>query len=247
MGHLSQKYDTKYFLGGVDAETGRTYGVLGHGEFRAGETHERHAGEFAFTCSLLDSLAEKDVLEIGFGRGDLIPLFLRAGVASYTGVDFSPSAVEIAKSRYKDPRVALSQMDATQLGTDQSFDLVVMYDLIEHVPVFEMEIIWKKIRRAMRPGAYVVLSTPIFENPNVADHTEEIPSVAGMHCHKQSWGTLLRACMKQGFTIASSAERMLGLVKTEDLHLLDPRTRECYLETQSALMAQSGVNESAAR
>jgi len=242
VGHLRQKYDTKYFLGGVDTDTGRTYGVLGHEKFRAGETHERHAGEFAFTCSLLGSLEGRDVLEVGFGRGDLIPLFLEAGVGSYTGVDFSPSAVEIAESRYKDRRVTLSLTDATKLCTTQVFDLVAMYDLVEHVPVFEMETIWEKIRRALRPGGYVVFSTPIFENPNVSDHTEEIPSVAGIHCHKQTWGTLLRACLKHDFTVAATEERMLGLVRTEDLSLFDARTRERYLGAQASLMAQNGVS-----
>jgi 2-polyprenyl-3-methyl-5-hydroxy-6-metoxy-1,4-benzoquinol methylase len=189
MGHLNQKYDTAYFLGGVDTDTGRTYGVLGHEEFQSGEIHDRHVAEFEFTRSLVGSLREKHVLEVGFGRGDLIPFFLEAGVASYTGVDFSASAVGIAEARFKDPRVRLSRTDATDLDAERSFDLVAMYDLIEHVPVFEMEVIWEKTRHALRPGGYLVLSTPIFENPNGSDHTEQIPSVAGIHCHKQTWGT----------------------------------------------------------
>lgn len=241
-GHLKEKYSTDYFLGGVDAITGRTYGVLGHSKFRAGKLHERHGQEFEFTCCLAETLTGKDVLEIGFGRGDLIPLFLGAGVSSYTGLDFSRAAVEIAKTHFNDRRLRLFQRAATQLDAEGAFDLIGMYDTIEHIPVCEMEAVWPKIYRAMRPRGYVIITTPIFDNPNVADHSEQIPSVSGMHCHKQTWGTLARSSLKHGFTIAhAAAERMLGLVRTEDLPLFDNERREQYLATQSALLARCGV------
>jgi len=242
MGHLAEKYTSEYFLGGVDADTGCSYGVAGHQEFQANRPDDRHAQEFEFCRALVGSLAGKDVLEIGFGRGDHIPLFLETGVASYSGIDFSSSAVDIARSRFQDQRVNLSCMDATHLDAERVYDIVTLYDVVEHIPAFEMDLVWKKVHRALRPKGYVVVSTPIFDNPNVGDHTDAVPSVAGVHCHKQTWGTLVRACLKHGFTIASSADRMLGLVRTEDLPLFDDRERERYREAQSRLMGRLGVS-----
>ncbi len=241
MGHLEEKYTADYFLGGVDADSGCSYGVAGHQEFRANMPDHRHLQEFEFCSSLVGSLAGKDVLEIGFGRGDHIALFLEAGVSSYSGIDFSSSAVAIAESRFRDQRVHLSCTDATELDADQAYDVVTLYDVVEHIPVFEMDVVWEKVHRALRPTGHVVVSTPIFDNPNAGDHTDDIPSVAGVHCHKQTWGTLVRACLKHGFTIASTCDRILGLVRTEDLPLFDPQAQERYRETQSRLMERLGV------
>jgi 2-polyprenyl-3-methyl-5-hydroxy-6-metoxy-1,4-benzoquinol methylase/tetratricopeptide (TPR) repeat protein len=241
MGHLEEKYTAEYFLGGVDTDTGCSYGVVGHQEFQTNRRDDRHLQEFEFCRSLVGSLAGKDVLEIGFGRGDHIPLFLEAGVASYSGIDFSPSAVGIAESRFNDHRVNLSCMDATELDAKQAYDIVTLYDVVEHIPAFEMGAVWEHVHRALRPTGYVVVSTPIFDNPNADDHTDNIPSVAGVHCNKQTWGTLVRACLQHGFTIASSADRMLGLVRTEDLHLFGARAQEGYREAQARLMERLRV------
>ena len=241
MGHLEEKYTAEYFLGGVDADSGCSYGVAGHQEFQTNRPDDRHLQEFEFCRALVGSLAGKDVLEIGFGRGDYIPLFLEAGVAGYRGIDFSSSAVDIAESRFRDQRVHLSCMDATELNAEQAYDIVTLYDVVEHIPAYEMEVVWNKVRRALRPAGYVVVSTPMFDNPNAGDHTEHIPSVAGVHCHKQTWGTLVRACLKHGFTIASTGDRILGLVRTEDLPLFDRRDQERYRETQSRVMERLGV------
>ena len=164
-----------------------------------------------------------------------------AGVASYTGIDFSPSAIQIAEAHFKDPQVHLLQMEATQLDAEQAFDLVFMCDLIEHIPVYEMQMVWPRVRRALRPGGHVVISTPIFDNPNAADHSDEVPSVSGMHCHKQTWGTLVWATLKHNLTIVRTAERMIGLVRSEDLSLFDDNTRAAYCVAQSELLARCGV------
>lgn len=241
-GHMREKYTSAYFLGGIDSATSKPYGVLGHQEFRTGKIHVRLRQEFAFTQGLVDTLVGKDVLDIGFGRGDLIPLFLDAGVNSYTGLDFSRHAVEIASKRHEDPRVRLSHVAATELDAERAFDLVLLLDTIEHIPVYEMDVVWPKLYRALRPRGHVVIGTPTFVNPNSIDHSDKIPAVSGMHCHKQTWGTLVRACLRHGFAIARAEdERLLGLIRREDLPLFDRETRAQYLAAQSALLVRSGV------
>jgi len=243
MGHLRNKYSSNYFLGGVDQDTGKPYGVLGHEDFCEDRIHERLAKEFDFTLSLIGSLSGINVLDIGIGRGDRIPLFLKESVASYTGLDFSFSAIEIVREKYKDRRIKLLHMDAIQITDERAFDLITMYDVVEHIPTFDMEIVWSKISRALRPGGYVVFSTPIFENPNVADHTEQIPSVCGIHCNKQTLDTLMRTFLRHDFTLARREDRIFGLVRTEDLPVFTTSTREIYVKENESLFEQKGISD----
>lgn len=243
MGHLRNKYDSDYFLGGVvDSETGQEYAVLGHAEFREGRTHERLLSEFEFTRALVGSFSGRDILEIGFGRGDFIRLFLEAGVKSYTGIDFSPSAVEIAKKHFDDPRLKLLNIEATDLDEAYTFDIIGMYDVLEHIPVFEMEVVWKKVRSLLKPGGFVVITTPIFQNPNSTDHTDLIPAASGMHCHKQTWGTLARTAFKHNFMIARTGERMIGLFRSDDLKVFTEQERNIYNAAQTDLLRRYGIN-----
>ncbi len=244
MGHLKGKYSDDYFLGGtVDPVSGKEFSVLGHSEFREGKAHERTLLDFEFARSLADPLAGKNILEIGFGRGDYIPLFLKEDVAGYTGIDFSESALRIAREHFKDPRIKLLQSEATKLDEEQAFDLIVLFDVLEHIPVFEMETVWRKIGQSLTPGGHIVISTPIFDNPNTTDHSDEISPVMGMHCNKQTLGTLLCESLKNGFTVVRNEERIFGLVRTKDLDLFSDETKRAYLEAESELLKILGVSD----
>ena len=241
MGHLRNKYTADYFLGGTDPITGRTYGVLGHEQYKLNEIGPRHREEFQFTLELADELKGKDVLDIGVGRGDDIPLFLAADVRSFHGIDFSPSSVALVRQRCSDPRVSVALQEAKDLREDRLFDVIVLYDAIEHIPVFEMEVVWRKIQRVLRPGGVVVLSTPVFRSPNVPDHSDEIPAVMGVHCHKQNLGTLLRTSLREGFLMAKNAERFFGLVRRADLALFPPERQCLFVENQRSLLEQFDI------
>lgn len=244
MGHLKDKYDHNYFLGNSpDPETGMEYAVLGHAEFNDGKVHERLVQEFEFARTLSGTLKGKDVLEIGFGRGDFISMFLDAGVTTYTGIDFSVSAVKIASNNFNDARVKLYKIDATQLEENNSYDLIAMYDVYEHIPPFEIDAIWEKIDSILRPGGHVVISTPIFDNPNTTDHSDMIPSVSGMHCNKQTLGTLLRTSLNNGFMIIRSNERTVGVIREGDFELFDKKTRKSYTRFQSEFLSESALSD----
>ena len=241
-GHLRRKYSPEYFLGGVDRLSGSPFGVLGHDEFRAGILHHRHQQELIFTSEFAGGLEGRHVLEIGFGRGDLIPGFLEAGVARYTGMDFSPSAAAIATTFCSDPRVRLFELDATQLHDESAFDIVVLLDTIEHIPPYEMEEVWPRIHRSLRPSGRVIVSTPVYDNPNACDHSDVIDAESGMHCNKQTVRSLARSCLRHGFTIARyEDERLFGLVRQEDLALFDVTTRASYAATQASLLEAAAI------
>ncbi|MBA3688150.1 MAG: methyltransferase domain-containing protein [Chloroflexi bacterium] len=48
----------------------------------------------------------RTVLELGCGRGGLLLLLVRAGVARATGVDLSPASIDVARSRFEQAQLA---------------------------------------------------------------------------------------------------------------------------------------------
>ncbi len=98
--------------------------------------------------------AGRDVLEAGCGIGTDAVRFVRAG-ARYMGVDFSPTALELAARR---PELAASRLvegSITALPFDgASFDLVYSNGVIHHLPQTALAI--AEFHRVLRPGGTAI-------------------------------------------------------------------------------------------
>jgi len=94
----------------------------------------------------------RDVLEAGCGIGTDASQFAKAG-ARYTGIDFSSTAVDLARRRFEleGLRGEFVPGSITSMPfEDQSFDLVYSYGVIHHLP--EPEAAVHEFRRVLRPG-----------------------------------------------------------------------------------------------
>jgi SAM-dependent methyltransferase len=94
----------------------------------------------------------RDVLEAGCGIGTDAARFARAG-ARYTGIDFSPTALDLARRRFEMAGLdgSFVQGSVTDLPLpDSSFDLVYSNGVIHHVPRTERAV--QEFRRVLRPG-----------------------------------------------------------------------------------------------
>jgi SAM-dependent methyltransferase len=99
--------------------------------------------------------AERDVLEAGCGIGTDAVQFVRAG-ARYTGIDFSPTALELARQRPELAGVDLVHGSVVQLPfADTSFDLVYSNGVIHHVPETQRAI--DEFHRVLRPGGKAIV------------------------------------------------------------------------------------------
>jgi hypothetical protein len=142
----------------------------------------------------------------------------------------------------KDPKVFLRLCDAKDLDETGSYDVIAMFDVIEHIPVFEMEIIWRKVRKILRPKGMVVFSTPLkFDNPNAPDHSDRIYAEMGMHCHKQTHGTIARTSVEHEFVIGQNNDRCFGLVRRADLPSFPEERRTRFLENQKRILISCGL------
>lgn len=99
------------------------------------------------------------VLDLGCGSGYGAARI--AGVASaVTGVDIAADAIAFAKARYAAPNLDYRQVvaDAALPFDDGSFDVVLSFQVIEHV-VDEAGYL-REARRVLRPGGVLILITP---------------------------------------------------------------------------------------
>jgi ubiquinone/menaquinone biosynthesis C-methylase UbiE len=123
--------------------------------------HHRFAAQ-ADKAPLLSNLINyskirgKRVLDIATGSGFLAVQFAKAG-AQVTAIDLTPFAVEHARKNFavrNVPGVVL-EADAQQLPfEDQSFDIVMAWGCLMHMPDTERAI--REIQRVLRPGGQAV-------------------------------------------------------------------------------------------
>ena len=96
------------------------------------------------------------VLDVASGAGFGLALLEHSG-AWPVGVDYSAHA--LADVRERQPCAALVRADAARLPfADESFDVVVSFETIEHVA--DACALVRAIRRVLKPGGLLVLSTP---------------------------------------------------------------------------------------
>lgn len=108
-------------------------------------------------------VAGMDVLEIGSGVGTQTELIAKrlAGSGSLIGIDLSPKSIELARSRLEGwPNVQLIAGNAVELELEGDFDVVVMPDVIEHIPLDQHTMFFQKVRRWLRDTGWALIHMP---------------------------------------------------------------------------------------
>lgn len=105
---------------------------------------------------------EKDLklLEIGFGRGELLYYCAKRGV-NVTGIDYSRDAFEIGQQTLKDfPSAKLLEADCRNLPFEaNSFDRIFSGDVIEHLCFSDAVIMLGEAYRVLKPGGFLLIHT----------------------------------------------------------------------------------------
>jgi 2-polyprenyl-3-methyl-5-hydroxy-6-metoxy-1,4-benzoquinol methylase len=94
----------------------------------------------------------RSVIELGCACGDLLAALQPArGV----GVDFSPEAIGLARSRH--PSLRFIESDVQDLDLDAQFDVVILSDLVNDL--WDVQAVFDKIGRLSHPRTRVILNS----------------------------------------------------------------------------------------
>jgi ubiquinone/menaquinone biosynthesis C-methylase UbiE len=103
-----------------------------------------------------DGYKDRKVLDVGCGAGTDLMRFARGG-AIVTGVDISPSAIELARQNFEQQRipVELREADGERLPfPDDSFDLVYGHGVVQYTA--NPEALLAECHRVLKPGGEAV-------------------------------------------------------------------------------------------
>ena len=215
MGFRKELYTREYFTSRDEHGNRLPYGAFGSDEWRNGSIYDSMR-------RIIDvvSMEGTDVLEIGYGRGESIRYMARnKGIVSYTGVDFSEAAHQLAMGTIAEcpGRFDLSCGDALEFllerQFDSAFDVAMMLDVIEHIPTTEVRQILPLIHRALRTGGVLIVVTPNYtvDEDYIAQGcqyvrpspTDIIPQTSGMYCNKFTRERLQRELTEAGLQPAA--------------------------------------------
>ncbi|MCX6024463.1 MAG: class I SAM-dependent methyltransferase [Chloroflexi bacterium] len=139
--------------------------------YEAEDRHWWYVGMRGITFALLDQYvppgSARRVLDAGCGAGANLEALRRYGPT--TGVDISPLALELARTR-PGARLTAGSIDRLPFA-DGVFDLVTCFDVIYHLQVQEDAAALREFRRVLRPGGVLFLRAPAFELLRAAHDT----------------------------------------------------------------------------
>jgi 2-polyprenyl-3-methyl-5-hydroxy-6-metoxy-1,4-benzoquinol methylase len=171
-----------------------------------------------FTLGLISSDVERRVLDVGCGTGMNSERIARSG-HSVVGVDLSEEA--IAKYRARGFEGQSCDIEEHLPFGDGEFDTAFCSEVIEHL--VNPEVALREIRRVLRPGGELVLSTPnsafwLYRGASLAGRTvSELQHPK--HLHFFSKRGLVRLLESEGYRVDLAIGRNMYAI------LPDPRSR----------------------
>ena len=131
-------------------------------DFRAGSL-KAHVLSLIHRCPyelLREQARGRDVLELGCNKGFGTIIYAESA-NSIKAVDTSPEAIEKARNINPRGNIEYICLDSWTLPfEDDSFELTVLFQVIEHIALDKLDIFLREIRRVTRADGQVVVSTP---------------------------------------------------------------------------------------
>lgn len=109
---------------------------------------------------LNNNAKDKHVLDVGCGDG-YGTAFLAQTAKSVIGIDYEERVIVSAQKKYIAGNLKYMHMDATRLRfKENEFDLVCSFQVIEHLPEDKIMLYLNELKRVLRVGGKLYLSTP---------------------------------------------------------------------------------------
>lgn len=110
------------------------------------------------TVDIVKNLPGEDVLDFGCGKG-FITYEVSKIKKNILGLDHSKKAIDFAKKFFKKVKFRLGNSSFLSRNKS-SYDIVIMNNIIEHIPLNEHSNILRSIYNVLRDKGYCVISTP---------------------------------------------------------------------------------------
>lgn len=138
------------------------------------------------------------ILEIGCGIGSIVSELARQGY-DITGTDISGEAISYGLKKYGDIELKVQPAEDLQFE-DESFDVVLSFDLFEHIARIDSHI--SEVHRVLRKDGFYLFQTPN-KYSNVIFETFYYKSLIWRRAHPSlhTPGRLKRRLSKHGFEI----------------------------------------------
>ena len=146
--------------------------VVGAEEFKKGELHSF----FKKSIELADIKSKDSVLDIGFGRGEVIK-YLIPHCKSIVGVDYAKVALKIAREIIPETEIKVKLIcdDINNvLPSLGMFDKVFLLDIVEHMYPWQLEIMYKELIKHLNDKAIIIIHTPIADTEAEKHYIDKI-------------------------------------------------------------------------
>lgn len=119
------------------------------------------------------------IVELGCGCGSLLYFSKKAGYQNLLGCDVSREQIDLSKKLGLTEIVMQDAMSAICLYEDQSIDVVISFDVIEHMTKTESLTLSREVFRVLKPNGKWIVHTvnaesPFFGRIRYGDFTHEI-------------------------------------------------------------------------
>ncbi len=142
------------------------------------------------------------ILDVGCNFGSLIFNLYQNGYKNIYGVDVNRNAIEHGRTRYT---AIVDRLETQEFGVlsfpDESFDVVLMFDVIEHIPSVE-RFLGDEVYRVLKKDGLLIFQTPN-RYTNIPWEIIQQKSLTGWkryHCSLQTLGSLRRILEKAYFS-----------------------------------------------
>lgn len=105
------------------------------------------------------------ILDLGCGHGAFVQVLHEAGYADVTGVDRSAEQVEAARRLGIDGIQRGELLETLRTFRNDSFDVVIAFDVLEHFTKDELLTVVEEIHRVLRKGGRLIIHAPNGESP----------------------------------------------------------------------------------
>lgn len=135
----------------------------------------RYLGRLQIMFDILEGLEFTSLLDVGCGDGRFLhEVEKRFSGKRLRGIDYSERAIHLA--RRMSPHVNYERMDIRHTRLTETYDVVTLLEVIEHIPLDVLPGFMEGVARTVRPGGWLLLTVPHINQPLDPRHYQHFDS-----------------------------------------------------------------------